>query len=551
MQIYPVKGDKSIPLDNPSGVCYDKHSVKAMRNKGFIFATLFFVLVSTPAWEGDAWTLSMNKISAIFDLIDQHYFATVDHEELAFSSIKGMLQTLDPHSYFLDPRHFDRVREEYKGKYYGLGILIQKQDKRLVVISPVDGGPAYRLGIRSGDVISHIEGESTEPISSTEAMMKLRGPKDTEVTITIVREGWEKPFDVKIVREEIALYSVQYAFILQDDIGYIRIRNFAETTTREFEEKMTMLREQGMEKLILDLRNNGGGTFVQSIELSDEFLPQGTLVVSIKGRNQYLDRKYFAEKNDQYEKIPLVILIDGASASAPEILSGAVKDNDRGLIVGQDSWGKGLVQTIVPLAPNAAVALTTAKYYTPSGRSIQRDYSNFEDYYLYRKETPEDQREVTYTAAGRKVLGQGGIAPDYKVEFPFDRLVYDLLLKGNFFTYAKKFVEKKRPVSADFIFPGDNGSKDDTSGKKVIDQDFVVGEEVIDDFKAYLHEEKFEFEEEKYTEAEHEISRWLEREIHSALWGVDMGIKAYQKTDPAVLKALEVFPEAVALVKEK
>lgn len=521
-----------------------------MKHKGFIFVILFFALVSAPAWEEDIWTVSMNKISAIVNLIDQNYFKDVDHEELAFSSIKGMLQTLDPHSYFLDPRHFDRVREEYKGKYYGLGILIQKQDKRLVVISPIEGGPAYRLGIRSGDIISHIEGETTEPITSNEAMMRLRGPKDTEITITIVREGWEKPFDVTIVREEIALYSVQYAFILQDDIGYIRIRNFAETTTREFEEKMELLLEQGMERLILDLRTNGGGTFLQSIELSDEFLPRGTLVVSIKGRNRQLDRQYLAQKNDQYEKIPLVILIDGASASAPEILSGAVKDNDRGLIVGQDSWGKGLVQTIVPLAPNAALALTTAKYYTPSGRSIQRDYSNFEDYYLYRKETPEDQREVTYTAGGRKVLGQGGITPDYKVTFQFNRLIYDFLIKGNFFTYAKKFVEKKRPISKNYLFPDDKNSPGTSSAKKVLDQDFTVDSAIVDDFKETLKEDNFEFEEEKFAEAREEIKRELEREIHSALWGIEMGIRAHRKTDPVVLKAIEVFPEAEALVKK-
>jgi carboxyl-terminal processing protease len=534
-----------------------------MKHKGFIFVILFFALVSSQAWDEDVWNLSMNKISAIVDLIDQNYFESVDHEELAYSSIKGMLGTLDPHSYFLDTRNFDRVREDYKGKYFGLGILIQKQDKRLVVISPIEGGPAHRLGILSGDVISHIEGESTEPITSTEAMMRLRGPKDTEVTITIVRDGWKDPFDVKIVREEIPLYSVQYAFILQDDIGYIRIRNFAETTTREFEEKMKILRKQGMEKLILDLRNNGGGTFVQSIELSDEFLPKGTQVVSIKGRNRYLDRSYFAEKNGQYEDIPLVILIDGASASAPEILSGAIKDNDRGLIVGQDSWGKGLVQTIIPLKtnpvtrnPEIAVAITTAKYYTPSGRSIQRDYSNFEDYYLYRKETPEEEREVTYTAGGRKVLGQGGITPDYKVEFPFDRLVYDLLLKGQFFVYAKKFTEKKRPASQRYIFPDEKGSSGGTSAKKVIDQTFRAGQDIVDDFKAYLHDEKYKFEDKDledkdFKEAEHEIRRFLEREIHSALWGVEMGVKAYQKTDPAVRKALEVFPEAVALVKQK
>jgi carboxyl-terminal processing protease len=538
-------------VDIPPRLCYDNISIRAMRYKGFIFVLLFFALISAPAWEEDVWTLSMNKISEIVDLIDQNYFENVDHEELAFSSIKGMLQTLDPHSYFLDPRHFDRMREEYKGKYYGLGILIQKQDKRLVVISPVEGGPAYRLGIRSGDVISKIEGETTEPITSTEAMMRLRGPKDTEVTITIVREGWKEPFDVTITREEIALYSVQYAFILQDDIGYIRIRNFAETTTREFEEKMEMLRKQGMKRLILDLRNNGGGTFLQSIELSDEFLPEGTLVVSIKGRNRYLDRQYFAEKNNQFESIPLIILIDGASASAPEILSGAVKDNDRGLIVGQDSWGKGLVQTVVPLAPNAAVALTTAKYYTPSGRSIQRDYSNLEDYYIYRKETPEDQREVTYTAGGRKVLGQGGITPDYQVEFQFDRLVYDLLVKGHFFTYAKRFSEKKRPVSQNYVFPDEKRPGNANSSERIIDQNFMVGRDIIEDFEAYLQEEKYAFEPEKYSAATHEIQRELEREIHSAFWGVEMGIKAYRKTDPAILKALEVFPEAVALVKDK
>ncbi|MFQ6037048.1 MAG: S41 family peptidase, partial [Candidatus Aminicenantales bacterium] len=288
-----------------------------MKRRGFFFFILFFTLVSFPAWEEDVWTQSMGKLSQMVSLIDQNYYKNVDHEELAFSSIKGMLQTLDPHSYFLDPRHFDRVREEYKGKYYGLGILIQKQGKRLVVISPIEGGPSYRLGIRSGDVISHINGEPTEPISSTEAMMRLRGRKGTQVTITIVREGLEEPFDLKITREEIALHSVPYAFMLQDDVGYIFIRNFAETTTKEFEEKMKHLLRQGMKKLILDLRGNGGGTFLQSVELSDEFLPRGTLIVSISGRNRYWDRKYYAEKNGQYENIPLVILINRGSASAP------------------------------------------------------------------------------------------------------------------------------------------------------------------------------------------------------------------------------------------
>ncbi len=484
-------------------------------------------------------------------LIDQNYYEEIDHEKLAFSSIKGMLQTLDPHSYFLDPSHFDRVREEYKGKYYGLGILITKHDEKLVVVSPIEGGPAYRLGIRSGDVISHINGETTEPITSTEAMMKLRGQKGTEVTVTIVREGRDSPFDVTIVREEIALHSVPYAFILKDDIGYIFIRNFAETTTREFQEKMELLIKQGMKKLILDLRGNTGGTFFQSIELSDEFLPQDTLVVSIRGRNKAIDRKYFAEENNQFENMPLVILINRGSASAPEILGGAIKDNDRGLIVGEDSWGKGLVQTIVPLAPNAAVALTTAKYYTPSGLSIQRDYSNFEDYYIYRKEAPEDQREVKYTAKGRKVLGQGGISPDYEVKPPFDEFVFNMAIKGIYFDYAKKFKEKNRPISKNYIFPEENPAKSKSAVKGIVNQDFTVGQDIIDDFKASLREEKIEFDENTFNESREEIKRELEREIYSAFWGIEMGIKAYRKTDQVVLKAIEVLPEAVMLVQKE
>jgi len=518
-----------------------------MKKKVFLLAVLVFALVSAPAWDKDPWNASLDKISSMLSLIDENYFQEVDHQELAFSSIKGMLQTLDPHSYFLDPSHFDRVREEYKGKYFGLGILIQKQGPRLVVISPIEGGPAYRLGVRSGDVISHINGETTEPITATDAMMKLRGEKGTKVTVTIVREGLEKPFDLTITREEIALHSVPYAFILQDDIGYIFIRNFAETTTREFEEKMKTLIKQGMRKLILDLRGNGGGTFFQSVELSDEFLPAGELVVSIRGRNRYFDREYRAEKNNQYEDIPLVILINQGSASAPEILSGAIKDQDRGVIVGQDSWGKGLVQTIVPLTPNAAVALTTAKYYTPSGRSIQRDFSDFEDYYIYRKETPEEKREVRYTAGGRKVLGQGGITPDYKVEVAFSQFVFDLAVRGAFFDYAKRFKEKRRSVAGNYIFPGEKASPG-SGGRQVVDKDFQVGEDILEDFKCHLDEEKIAYDPEQFEKNRGEIKRELEREIHSAFWGIEQGIKAYRRTDPAVLKAIEVLPKAVALI---
>ena len=522
-----------------------------MKKKILLSIILFFMIVLLPAWEEDVWNLSLNKISSIVSLIEQNYFQEIEREKLAYSSIKGMLQTLDPHSYFLDPRNFSRLREEYKGKYYGLGILIQKQEDRLVVISPIEGGPSYRLGIRAGDIISHINGESTKPIDGTEAMMRLRGPKGTKVNITIVREGLNKPLELTIVREEISLHSVPYAFMLQDDIGYIFIRNFAETTTREFEEKMESLEKLGMKKLILDLRGNGGGTFFQSIELSDEFLPKDTLVVSIRGRNKNYNKEFLAFRDNQYEWIPLVILINQGSASAPEIVSGAIKDNDRGLIVGENSWGKGLVQTIFSLAPNAAVALTTAKYFTPSGRSIQRDYTNFEDYHIFKTEVPEKDREVKYTSRGRKVLGQGGISPDYEVKFSRKILTAELLFKGAYFSYAIRFANKKTALAKNLVFPNeDRAENKDFPNKKVIDQDFVVDSQVFEDFKSYLRESKIVFDLDEFAEAEDEIKRELERDLFSSIWGIEQGIKAYRKTDPVVIKAIEVFPEAAALVEK-
>lgn len=521
-----------------------------MKRKIFLLFTLIFVLVLVPARNEDIWSQHFEKVSSIVSLIEENYFRDIDQQELAYSSIKGMLQTLDPHSYFLDPSHFSRLREEHVGKYHGLGIIIQKQEQRLVVISPIEGGPAYRLGIQAGDIISHINGESTKPITSYEAMLKLRGIKGTKVNITIVREAMEKPFELTIVRAEIPLYSVPYSFMLQDEIGYIFIRNFGGTTTREFEEKMESLVKQGMKGLILDMRTNGGGTFLQSIEISDEFLSKGTLIVSMKGKNKELNREFRALYDNQYEKIPLVILINRGTASAPEIVSGAIKDNDRGFIVGETSFGKGLVQTVHPLSKNAAVALTTAKYFTPSGRSIQRDYTHIEDY-RFTARVNEGEREVRYTAGGRKVLGQGGISPDYEVKFSFQTITAKLLIKGAFFSYAQKFTNKNTPLSKKISFPPKSQTREKDSGrKKVIGKDFMVGSLVMEDFKDYLRESKIDYDSDQFEEAKAEIKRELEREIFSSLWGIEEGVKVYRKSDAVVLKAIEVLPEASTLIEK-
>ncbi len=508
-----------------------------MAKKWMILILLIGVICLHTLWEEDIWKQSLDKIVAMTSLIEDNYYKEVDHRELTYSTIRGMLPTLDPHSYFLDPSNLATMTEDYRGKYFGLGILIQKHLDSLKVISPIEGGPAYRLGILPNDVISHIEGESTKPISSYEAMQKLRGKKGTEVTITIVREGVEEPMDFTIEREEIPLESIRYAFMLKDDIGYIYIRNFAETTGREFREKMESLLDNGMKKLILDFRFNGGGTFLQALQLSEDLLPKGAGIVSIKGRNAYYNRSFEAQSEGRFRDIPLVIIIHQGTASAPEIVSGAVKDNDRGLLVGQPTWGKGLVQTVFSLGRDrdAAIALTTAKYYTPSGLSIQRDFSHIEDYVTYQ-EVPDEEREVAYTSGGRKVLGQGGISPDFEVPFSFQPLTYRLLVRGSFFAYARRFYEKKTPL-AEKIVSGD-----------ALPPDFTVDATVLKDFQAFLEDIAIEYESDRFDEARDQLVRELERQLRASFYGLQEGERIYRLLDPLVQKAIEIMPQAARLV---
>jgi len=518
-----------------------------MIKKTLVFSLALLALVRLPVRDEDLWTASLDKVQSILGILDSGYYKDLDHERLDYASVRGLLETIDPHSYFLAPKEFSRMREDYVGKYFGVGMQIQKQEDRLVVIAPIEGTPAWRLGIRPGDVIAEIDGESTKPITSFDAMQKLRGEKGTKVRVLFVRDVLDKPFELTFVREEIPLYSVPYAFMLDADTGYVFIRTFAEATDDELLEKLRGLKDLGMKDLILDLRGNSGGPLVSSIEVSDEFLPKGAAVVSIRGRNSSYNKDFWAMRDGQFETLPLVVLIDQGTASASEIVSGAVMDNDRGLVVGHDSWGKGLVQTVFPLATNMAVAITTAKYLTPSGRAIQRDYSHIEDY-LMGKQAPTESREIKYTLKGRKVLGQGGISPDYAVPFSLKPLSFEFMIRGAYFGYARRFTEHRTPASAGFVFPGDKKG-DGTAGKVLIGDAFTAGPGILEDFKAYARSAGIAFEEPKFKEAEGEIRREIEREVASALWGVEGGIKAYRLSDPVVAKALEVMPEAAKFVE--
>ena len=496
------------------------------------------------SWNQDPWSPSLEKLAELEDIVQKNYYQNPSRDEMIYSSIRGMLQTLDPHSYFLDPQSYARMREDQTGKYAGLGIQIQKQEDRLVVIAPIEGTPAWRLGIQAGDNITHIDGQSTKPISSFEAMQRLRGKRGTQVTVTLAREGLDKPFDLTITREEITLYSVPYGFLLDKDTGYIFIRNFAENTTREFEDKIKPLAAQGMKRLVLDLRLNAGGPLFQSVEISDEFLPRGAMVVSLKGRRPEYNRQFRAVRDNQYEDIPLVVLIDEGSASASEIVAGAIMDNDRGYIVGEVSFGKGLVQTIYPLGTNMAVALTTAKYLTPSGRSIQKDYTHLDDYLLARN-TDSQTHEVRYTAHGRKVLGQGGITPDFEVRTSIQPVTLELMGKGAYFGYARKFAAHQTPLSANLLLPGEQPSA--TRGGERVGGDFRADDRVLADFQAVLKSLKVKYAEDKFEEAKTEIRRELDRDLHAALWGPEDGQRVYRLTDAVVLKALEIMPRTTTL----
>jgi len=520
-----------------------------MKDKALLPLLAAALLFGSAAPAGDPWTEGRAKIDALAAIIRADYFRPVDTDKMAREAVKGMLGTLDPHSYVLDPESLARMSEEQRGAYFGLGIQIQKQLDRLVVISPVEGGPAWRLGVQAGDLITHIEGESTVNISDQDAVSKLRGPKGSKVTITLSREGLDKPFDLTITREEIPLYSVPYGFMLDEETGYVFIRYFAETTTEELETRLAALAKQGMKRLILDLRNNAGGPLFQAIGVADQFLPKGAAIVSVRGRNSIFDRKFPATQDNPYEKIPLIVLISQGSASASEIVAGAVMDHDRGLVIGEDSWGKSLVQQMFRLSQDTALALTIARYYTPSGRSLQRDYSHLDDYFLDANKVAESDREVKYTAKGRKVLGQGGVTPDIKVEFNLLLYTAELRVRGAFFAYARKFTAHQTPLSRKVVFPTEPAVAKPAPGTIRIAKTFLADAAVLEDFRAYLTSNRISYDEKKFNEAAFEIRREIEREVASVLWGVEEGWRAFEKNDPVIRKALETMPEAARMIQ--
>ena len=353
----------------------------------FLGALLLILAVggSSPFLNGDTGEdkvsydeISYNKIKVFSEAL--HYIKTsyvepVDSEDLLNGAIQGMVSKLDPHSAFLTPDMFKEMQVETKGEFGGLGIEITVKDEKLIIVSPIEDTPAYRAGVKAGDVIIKIDGESAKGITIMDAVKKLRGPKGTKVTITIVREGLEKPLDITIIRDIIKVKSVKYRMEDPDNkIGYIKIRTFQERTDNDLSKALVSLKKEGLKALILDLRNDPGGLLTQAVDVSDELLLKGKLVVYTKGRTKEDEMRFVSESDPELpSSVPMVVLVNAGSASASEIVAGALQDWHRAVVVGERSFGKGSVQTVFPLSDGSALKLTTAKYYTPSGRSIQEE----------------------------------------------------------------------------------------------------------------------------------------------------------------------------------
>ena len=494
----------------------------------------------------------INSFTEALDVIQQNYVDKVGPDKLVYSAIKGMLRVLDPHSSFFDPKEFARLREEQHSKYFGLGIrvrtLLRDRGKVVIVEPPQIGSPAEKKGLRAGDVIAKIEGEPIDDWTSDEVVNHLRGPRGTTVNITIERPGVRDPIQMSVERDEIPLITVPYAFEVKPGIGYIKIDRFSESTADELHAKLKDLDASNLSGLILDLRDNPGGLLNQAIEVADFFLPQNGLVVSTKGRAEGSARSYRVRSvENEKVKVPLVVLINRHSASASEIVSGALQDHDRALIVGETSFGKGLVQSVYTLENDTGMALTTAKYYTPSGRLIQRDYSGstFEYFFLNGGDAalnPKGEREIRHTDSGRVVYGGGGITPDVIVPTrEANRFEGRLATKDAFFQYARRLTSGQVPGAANFRLQNQESNPKSIPNLEITDS-------ILADFKTFLHELNVDFTDEDFQNNVDFIKRRIRQDVFTSLFGLQEGFRVAIQGDTQVLKALEVMPEAKLLM---
>ena len=473
---------------------------------------------------------SLKTFTNVYALVEQNYAEPIagDKADAAIydGAIPGMLQVLDPHSHFYDPKAYARLREDQRGHYYGVGMVIQQQNNKVFVVTPYEDTPSYRAGIHPGDVISAVDGKSTDGWSSDQVAKALKGPKGTHVQVTTIRYGQAKALVFDLTRDEIPHPSIDLKYEIRPGVGYIHLTQFQETTGDEMQEAINGF--GNLKGLVLDLRENPGGLLSQAVDVCDHLLSKGQTIVSQRGR-AYPDQNYTATHGNSGKSFPIVVLVNQDTASAAEIVSGALQDHDRALIVGATTFGKGLVQTVYNLSENSGLALTTYHYYTPSGRLIQRNYAGLSlyDYYNHAGALPADStnREVKLTDSGRTVYGGGGITPDEKIDAPKPTSFQDVLLNHDvFFHFAPVYVSE-HPV----------------------DKNFQVDDAVIADFKKFLTSQSIDYTDSDFNGIKDWTAARIKEKIYTIQFGQLQGLRTLADWDPVIQKAITFLPEAQAL----
>ncbi len=472
--------------------------------------------------------------------IEDNYAVTPDRERLTRSAVLGMLHSLDPHSNFFDRREFSEMQDEQSSHFYGIGVTINERNGRIYVLGVSEGMPAERAGLRYGDAIIAVDGHSTKDWTQSDALKYVRGERGVEVSVTVERAGEPKPLTVKIVRDEVPFPSVRNSFMLRSQIGYIGLTGgFNQDTTEELRGAIAQLRQQGMTALVLDLRRNPGGLLKQAIQVAETFLPKGVEIVSVRGREgRYLSQIYVSENRDP-ETMPLVVLINNETASASEIVAAAMQDRQRARVIGEESFGKGLVQTIYPLRWGTGLTLTTAKYYTPSGRSIQRPYNNvgiYDYFYSHRDDqTPaKDSSKLPPVIRNGKQNG-GGIAPDVVVRIPDP----DIRLRDACFEFARLLVAGQIAGLAEYAVKRTEYSYRPRGGE------YQLTDQVVAAFRAFLRDHReLQVNEAQVNQNIEYVRRRLRAEVITAASGVEAAEQFLAESDVQTLRAIEEIPKA-------
>jgi carboxyl-terminal processing protease len=480
-----------------------------------------------------------------------NYAGSIDYDKLTKASILGMLRTLDPHSGYFDRKEWESFQNDQRSRYFGIGSTIAPRNNKVYIISPFAGTPAHRGGIRYGDQIISVNGESTEGWTSQQVSNKLIGPEGTPVTVKVMRAGVTQPVEFRFVREAVPLPSVSNYYLAPNGIGYINFnRGFNTTSHEEIRKALGELKEQGMTSLVLDLRDNRGGLVDQAQKIANIFLYKGQKIVTMRGRPNVFPTREAVAFNNTPDDYPLVVLINRGSASAAEILAGALQDHDRAVIVGENSFGKGLVQSVFTLSDGSGLTLTTGHFYTPSGRLIQRDYSgrSFYDYYLKRgdKDGAVERKEETQTDTGRKVYGGGGIEPDDVVKFPTREFELQRVWVEPVFQFSRSLAAGQVAGLTEFRIdrPADHKHR-------LAAGEFQVGDKVLAAFKNYLREHKeLNADESRVDKDADWLKRRIRYEIVVAAYGEEVARQVLNEGDPQLQKAISDLPKAKTLVDD-